>query len=144
MIDTISLERFEELFKQLESAFSARIPKVRLQLLWEALKGHTDHQVKTGLSYLINHKTHLPINHDIIMSCRIEREREWDSKKKEENKQAGDFRDPSKQKPGLARDATICINNVIEAKTKEEKAELMMEMETKYPGIGYKENARRL
>ena len=144
MTDLISKDRFTELVKQLESAFSSRIPRARLEMLWDVLKGSSETHVRKGFAWLINNKPHLPINHDIITACAVEREKEWQQKKAEEQQQAREFFDPGRYGRGLGRDAIICINKLLDSDSREERVQLMLDMEKKYPNVGYKGEARIL
>jgi hypothetical protein len=135
----ISSGRFTELFLQLESAFNGKIPKVRLELLWESIKGYTDGQVVRGLAYIINHKTHLPINHDILQACQIEREKEDLGQKAIDRQKDEGFYNKNKQRTQLGRDAIECIQKLIGENSREKKIALVMDLHEKYPGVGFGE-----
>lgn len=141
--DMISLTKFKEEMQKLEKAFNFALPGVRLELLYKELKGMKAKYIQEGVEYLINNKPYMPINSDIILSCRVARERDWQEMKQEERQQAEDFFKPGKFGKGLGKDAITCINSMFRAETRQEKLDLMREMERKYPGIGYKEESKK-
>jgi len=135
--DTISKDRCKELLKQLESAFNARIPEVRLIHLWDQLKGFTDRQVVKGLAYLINHKPFLPPNNEIIQACQIERERDYEGQKAIDRRKEEAFFDKNKSRTQLGRDSIECIQKLLSENSMEKKIALVKDLHEKYPGVGF-------
>ena len=141
---TIDSTFFKTQIKRLEAAFNFTCPQVRIEAIYAAVKGHTNNHIHSAITYLINNKPYFPINADIIIAVRMEAEKDWASKKDKERQQAKDFFDPDKKNTKLGKDAINCIMKVIDAETCDEKVALMMDMEKKYPGIGYKQEAEVL
>jgi hypothetical protein len=144
MTAMLSKEDFKRLLQPLEEAFNTTLPKARLMALYGDLKGFGDYHLEKAVTYLINNKPYMPINADIIIATRVEAEKEWAAKKEEEHRQANEFFDPKKYGKGFNRDAIVCIRKVLQAETRKDVINLMVEMEEKYPGIGYEIEAKKL
>jgi len=81
---TISKEDFKGLVMKLEKAFSFPLPTVRLEILYKALSGMKPETIRKGIEYLINTKPYMPVNADIIISCRVAQDQEWKETKERE------------------------------------------------------------
>ena len=142
---TISKEEFKSNMQALEAAFNQKLPQVRLEYLWDELKGYRNENVVQAVKYLVNNKPYMPINADIILACKFAAEQSWLFKKEEERRQAQDFFKPGKHKSTLGRDCAELVNKFFEGNnTLDEKADMIAAMESKYPGVGFKAEAEKL
>lgn len=145
MRDSISKEVFKNAIQPLEEAFGFKMPKMRLVYLYDALKHNSAEQLEDAVRYLINNNNRMPLNADIITAVGKEREIAWERTKDKEKEQARDFFQGKYCRTDLARDAISCINKMLEEKTTpNEKVELMLGMEKKYPDIGYKQECFKM
>ena len=127
--------------QRLDTAFGQVITKPRVDAIKAVLEGYDSRHIIIGTTWLINNKTRLPSNFEIIEAIKAEKDKEWNAMKMKDAHQSKDFLEgrkaigPYEQKAFRAMESAR-ISNTITGKT-----HLMYELETEYPGLGWKEQA---
>lgn len=153
----ISLKVFQEQTERLQKAFKDSYSKEQLSALYGEVKGNDPDCLVRATKYLINSQMRLPPNLFIINAVQNESLINWEKEKEKEDRKAQEFfAGEIPYKGEMAKEALQLCFNVLTVDqegfflkpkrkmTKKQLYENMLEMEKKYPGIGWEEEAFKM
>lgn len=115
----------------------------QIDLLFNQVKRFKTHHLQKTIDHLITTKNLLPPIADVIAGCRVEAYGDEQKEDHEEKQFAKDFFDGKIQPPGqMGKESMKLILDKLNGKiTKLELYQKMLEMENRYPGLGWKREA---
>lgn len=144
----ISSMIYKKQIDELQKGFSQKYTEEQLKRLFESIQGKEDTQLKRAVDWLILNKPRLPFPGEVIQAVDEEAQKDWQKKKNQEHYQAEDFFQGKAYKGLMAKESLLLIKRLLGmVKPELDKKQLyyeMLNMETKYPGIGWRECAEKL
>ena len=133
----ISSKIYQNQIDSLQKAFNQKYTEEQLKRLFLSLQGKEERHLKKAVDWLVLNKTRLPFPGEVIMAVSEETSRDWQNKKIEERKQAGEFFTRPKKTP-MATEALVLIKNILSKKISKTEAYIEIDkLDIKYPRINW-------
>jgi len=140
----ISSKTYQTQINALQNAFKQKYTDEQTKRLFSSLQGKSENNLKKAIDWLILNKTRLPFPGEVIMAVDNEQSQEWREKKYKEQTEAKEFFEGKTYKGQMVKETLKIIAEALDRDNPVSLVEhykKMIEMESIYPGIGWRKEA---
>lgn len=147
---------FTQQIDRLEKGLKGQYTQGQLEVLYNQIKHFKTSYLVDAVTHCLSTKMFLPPVNDVVICCRIESYGDHENEKEEEKKFARKFFDGEEKFEGMAKESARLIRDVLTTNREDfflkesrpfDKSQLhekMVEMEKRFPGVGWRREADKL